>query len=279
MSDVRKIKIGELKVPKHNVRVSNAGDGIDDLKASIRSIGLIEPITVFEKSGQYLALVGQRRLLAYSELNEEFPGQGFDEIDCIVRSMPDDDGVKRAISLGGNITHLPMSKKDAARAATDLYDKSGSHEAAGEMFGLSRHMVDKYVGLSRLPDELKQAIRGGELHPRQARAERVALDAADALRYVRGGSVSVDKVLELARMMARKSEISKEIIEEAKNPLRDIGEIERRAGKRRRVELRLFLSAELDSRLGTYSEREGYDSREAAAVDIISEGLDAQEGL
>jgi len=278
MSEVRKIRIGELRVPKHNVRVSNAGDGLGDLKASIRSVGLIEPIIVFERSGRYLALVGQRRLLAYSELNEEFPGQGFDEIDCIVRSMPEDDDAMRAISLGENITHLPMSREDIARAATGLYDESGGHDAVRERFGLSRRTVDKHVGPSRLPDEIRQAIQSGELHRRRARAERIALDAVDALRYVRGGRVSADRVLELARMIARRSGVRREIIEEArKDPMRDIADMERRADGRRRVHLNLHLSAELDARLGAYSERGEYGSKEEAAVDIIADRLDAQE--
>ena len=263
-----------IKVPKHNVRLSNTGDGLEDLKTNIKSMGLIEPIIVFENAGQYIALVGQRRLLAYLELNEECPDQGFDEIDCIVRTMPADD-TKRAISLGENITHLPMSKNDLIRAATDLYNKCGNYTQVHERFGLSKYMVDKYVGLSRLPEIIKQAIQSGELHNKQKNAERIALDAVDALQYVPGGDISEDKVLEFARIIARKSNLRKTLIEEAKkNPLRDVNEIQRRADEKHRIPLNLYLSVELDSRLEQYSDHEAYDSKEEAAIDIIVDKLD-----
>ena len=278
MDEIRKIKISELKVPKYNVRVSDIERGLDDLKTSIKSIGLIEPITVFEKDGQHTVLVGQRRLLAYSELNKEFPGHGFDEIDCIVRNVPDDD-IKRAMSLEENILHLQMSRKDITRAVTDLYNKFGNYDVVREKLGLSRYMVDKYVGLSRLPEALKQAIQNGELHHKQTHAERIALNAVDALQYTKSGSISEDKVLEFARALARKSNIGKEMIAEAKkNPLRDIDEIQKYAEARQRIQLNLYLSPELDSRLGQYSEQEAYGSKEDAAVDIIAERLDAGEG-
>jgi len=276
--ELKKIKVSELKVPKHNIRIHNPDYRIEDLKTSIKNMGLIEPITVFEESGTYVALIGQRRLLAYYELNEEFPGQGFDEIECIVRNIPDDDDLKRALSTGENITHLPMSKRDLERVVTDLYNKCGSYDLICRRFGLSRYMVDKYVGLSRLPEKIREAIKSGELGPQQNRAERIALAAADALQFVPGGRISEEKVLKLACMMARKANLKKEIINETKkNPLRNIDDIERRVDAKYRVPLHLYLSAELNTRLGAYSEYENYENREEAAVDIIAERLDAEE--
>ena len=274
--EVKKIKIGDLSVPMENVRATNAGTAIDDLKTSIKSIGLIEPITVYrEESGQYIVLVGQRRLLAYMQLNEEFPGQGFDEIECVVRDPPKGESMKKAVSLAENITHLPMSRQDLRSAVTDLYMESGGdYNKVKERFGLSRYMIDTYVGLARLPDRLKQAILDGELHRKQRSAERIALAAASALMYVKGGDVSEDRVMELAQAMSKRGEIKKEIVKEArKNPHRMISDIVERVENRPLVDLRLRISKELDSRLGIYSDDEDFDNKEEAAIDIIAERL------
>ncbi len=53
--------------------------------------------------------------MAYHQLNEEFPGRGFEEIECIVRDLPEDgDDAKRDMSLGENIMHVQMSGRDRA---------------------------------------------------------------------------------------------------------------------------------------------------------------------
>ena len=46
MRQLQKISINQLIVPKQNVRTQNIDKGLDELKASIKSVGLIEPISV-----------------------------------------------------------------------------------------------------------------------------------------------------------------------------------------------------------------------------------------
>lgn len=279
METLEKIKIKDIKVPKHNVRVTNIDRRLEDLKASIRSLGLIEPIIVYkDESGQYVAIVGQRRLLAYNQLNEECPDGGFDEIKCILRDPPEGSEMRKATSMAENVTHVPMSNDDLRHAVTELYNACGSYRIVEERFGLTRYMVDKYVGLSRLPDNVKDAIRAGELHNDQRSAERIALEAVDGLQYSKGGDVSEAKVLELAREIAKRREIKNAIVREAKkNPARPVDDIIKRAESRTQVDLHLVMSSDMNSRLETYVIRENYGDKETALVDIISEWLDSEE--
>lgn len=59
---------------------------IDDLKHSIQSVGLLQPITVYEdKKDSYICLVGFRRFTAYKALNEEYPDDNkYKKIRCII---------------------------------------------------------------------------------------------------------------------------------------------------------------------------------------------------
>jgi len=64
--NIRDIPIGEISV-KQNVRESDNVD-IDDLKASIKQAGLLQPITVYKDGDEYICIIGHRRLRAYREL-------------------------------------------------------------------------------------------------------------------------------------------------------------------------------------------------------------------
>ena len=64
--NIRDIPIGEIQV-KANVRETDNVD-IDDLKASIKQAGLLQPITVYKDGDGYICIIGHRRLRAYREL-------------------------------------------------------------------------------------------------------------------------------------------------------------------------------------------------------------------
>lgn len=283
VSDVRhlqKIPINQLVVPKQNVRSHSIDKGLDVLKASIKSIGLIEPISVYkEQSDQYVVLAGQRRLNAYHELNEEYPNQGFNEIECLLTDSPKDDNMKRAISLGENITHLAMSKEDLKHAVTELYNISGNYKEVKEKFGLTKGIIDKYVGLSRLPEKIKQSIQSGGIHAKQSTAENVSLKAVDALQWTKDGNVSEDKVLELATTLGNKinHEFKNDIVVETKkNPEGNINENVERARNKTHEIIKLRLEPELNAKLEHYSKNEGDTSKADTVIDIISEKLNSE---
>jgi ParB family chromosome partitioning protein len=67
--NIKDIPIGEISV-KSNIRESDTVD-IEDLKASIRQVGLLQPITVYRDGDGYICIIGHRRLRAYRELYRE----------------------------------------------------------------------------------------------------------------------------------------------------------------------------------------------------------------
>tara|TARA_Y100000590_G_C15530578_1_gene943010 strand:+ start:680 stop:967 length:288 start_codon:yes stop_codon:yes gene_type:complete len=70
--------------------------GIEELAINIKAVGLLQPITVFQKSddGMYELVAGQRRLCAVRILNEKYPNEGFDKIQTIVIPEPETDEEK-----------------------------------------------------------------------------------------------------------------------------------------------------------------------------------------
>lgn len=276
---LQKISIDKLVVPKQNVRTQSIDKGLDELKANIRSVGLIEPISVYKELDQYVVLAGQRRLNAYYKLNDDHPNQGFDEIECLVTDSPKDDDMKRAISLGENITHLPMSSTDLQSAVTELYNKcDGNYTIIEQKFGLTRYIIDKYVGLSRLPEKIKQSIQSGGIHTKQRTAENIALKAVEALHWTPDGNVSEDKVLELANVLGSSDNIELKndiVVETKKNPEGYINENVERAKNKTHDVLMLRLDSEQNEKLTRYSKNRGDVSKEDTAVNIIAEKLDS----
>ena len=202
---VQLISLDDIKVQKHNVRKHNIDDGIEDLATSIKKFGLLQPITVYRDSeaGIYVILAGQRRLNAFHWLDEKYPGKGWDEIKCLEIDEPKTREEKMGLSLAENITQVQMTNTDLVSAVTDLYNVYNDYDKVQEEFGLTRYMVDKFVRLARLPDRLKEAINQGEIHSNPKSAENSALRAVDALNWRKGGDVSADDVLELAKEYAK----------------------------------------------------------------------------
>ena len=198
------ISLDMIKVQKHNVRRRNIGEGIEDLAASIKANTLLQPIAAYldAAKGMYVILTGQRRLQAYHHLNEKYPNQGYDKIKCMVFDEPKTDEEKMSMSLAENITQLQMTGPDLVKAVTDLYNKYGDYEIVREKFGITKYMVNKYVKLSRLPPELKEAIKNGEIHSNPKTAENSALRAVDGHQYTKGGPVLIEIVIETAKALA-----------------------------------------------------------------------------
>lgn len=198
------IPLDKIKVQKHNVRHRDLDVGIEDLAASIRANGLIQPIAAYLDSSKdtYFILTGQRRLNAYHKLNEDNPGEGYDKIPCLVSDEPETDEKKMSLSLAENITQLQMSNPDLVKAVTDLYNTYGDYEIVQREFGITRYMVEKYVRMSRLPQELKDAIYSGEIHPKPKTAENAAIRAVDSTKYTKDGPIPIANVISIAKSLA-----------------------------------------------------------------------------
>lgn len=271
--EIQFIPLDSIKVQKYNVRKKEIDKGIEDLAASIKAVGLLQPITVFLDSEKqiYVILAGQRRLNAHHYLNKEFSGEGWDKIKCIVIDEPKTNEKKMALSLAENITQIQMTNTDIVKAVTDLYNTYRDYEMVQEEFGLTKYMVDKFVRLARLPDRLKDAINEGEISPNTKSAENSALRAVDALKWTKGGEVEVEDVLELAKEYA-KGEIDAESLTEEASKGGSVSEIKEAAKNKPKSKLTLTLSTDVATKLKKVADDSG-ENEKTKAVSYISAGV------
>jgi ParB/RepB/Spo0J family partition protein len=255
---IQRIPLDQILVQKYNVRTKDIDVGQDEIAASIKAIGLIQPISVFFSSEKekYVVLAGQRRLNAHDKLNRIFPDDGFDKIKCIVMDEPKTKEEKTAFSLAENLTQLPMANTDLVKAVTDLYNVYRDYDMVRDTFGITKYMVDKFVSLSRLPDELKDAIVEGKIHPNDKTAENSAIRAVNALQWTKGGDVDVKDVLELAKEYA-KNEIDPSDLDTSAGKGGSVIDIIGGAKDKPKEKLNIKLSTEVARKLKSVSDASG----------------------
>jgi ParB-like chromosome segregation protein Spo0J len=242
--------------PYNSSRLNNGKD-IDDLKQSIRSLGLIQAITVYYNSatGYYEVLSGHRRLEVYVALNEENPNDGYDAIPSIIIEEPETEDLKKSLGLAEGLTRIQMDSKDLIKAVTDLYSKYCDYDIVQQKFGLTRYMIDKYVSLARLPERLVQAINGGEISPNTKSAENAAIRAVKALNWQKDGDVDIEDVIEFAKELAKGDILKDRLEEEAKNGGTVAEIIDRASKKLVKEKIKLSLSTEVFEKLFQMSDQ------------------------
>jgi ParB/RepB/Spo0J family partition protein len=245
------IPIDKIKIIDSGVRAQSITNGLDELKENIKSLGLMQPITVYFDTEKkvYVIIAGQRRFNTYIVLNEENPNEGYDTIGAMVIDEPATEDLKKALSLTENLTQVQMQNTDVVRAVTDLYNTYRDYDIVQKKFGLTRYMISKYVRLARLPERLVQAINEGEISPNTKSAENAAIRAVDALNWQKGGDMDIEDVLKFAKSIA-KGDIRINILEEEAKEGGTVAEIIDRASKKSVRELsKLKLSSEVYNKI------------------------------
>ena len=267
------IPIDQVKIQKFNVRKKDIQTGIEDLAASIKANGLLQPITVFldSENDRYVILAGQRRFNAHVYLDEEFPGQGFDKIKAIEIPEPESDQEKMSLSLAENLTQLPMQDIEKVKAVTELYNTYHDYDIVKEKYGLTKYMIDKYVRLARLPQQVVDAINDGRIHSNPKTAENASLRAVDALNYTKGGEVDEAFVIEMATEYA-KNEIEEDILTSEVKKGGTMSEIRNRAKKKATKKIDVNLSTDVHEKLNAVAENSG-TSPSAKATSYVLSGV------
>jgi ParB family chromosome partitioning protein len=158
-----------LQRGKYQPRVDMRAESLDDLAASIKSQGIVQPILVrpvgARKAGEsqrYEIIAGERRWRAAQIA-------GLTEIPAVVREVPDEAAV--AMALIENIQREDLNPLEEARALSRLIGEFGlTHQAAAEAVGRSRAAVSNLLRLMDLADEVKTLLERRSIEMGHARA-------------------------------------------------------------------------------------------------------------
>ena len=147
--------------PRQPRRVFDA-DGLRELAESIRTYGILQPLTVRRLGREYELVAGERRLRAAQMA-------GLREVPCLIARVGEEDSA--LLALIENLQRRDLDCWEEAEAIARLIWQYGlSQEAAAEKIGKSQSGVANKLRLLRLPESVRQMIRDNGLTERHARA-------------------------------------------------------------------------------------------------------------
>ncbi len=135
---------------------------LEELAASIREHGILQPVLVRPFGKGYQLIAGERRLSAAQRA-------GLLKVPAVIRDVPDESLLE--LALIENIQREPLNPIEEAQAYQNLMDATkGSQEQVSEKVGKDRSTIANSLRLLKLPSAVKLLVAEGKISPGHARA-------------------------------------------------------------------------------------------------------------
>ena len=191
-----KIPVGVISSNPYQPRMNFDPEALDELKKSILSNGLIQPITVRRMTGgTYQLISGERRLKACIDI-------GYREIPAYIIKV-DNEETMLAMALIENIQREKLNPIEVGLAYRRLMEECDlTQEEIADRVGKDRTTIANTIRLLKLPGEIQDALVKEDITSGHARAlinlptESLQLEM---LGKIKDGSLSVRKVEQLVK--------------------------------------------------------------------------------
>jgi ParB family transcriptional regulator, chromosome partitioning protein len=160
---VQQVAVDTIKMNPRQPRVHFEQEDLNELAASIREHGIIQPLIVSPNGdGTFILIAGERRWHASQRA-------GLRTVPVIMRHANNQEFLE--IALIENVQRADLNAMEEAEAYRQLVEDFGlSHEAVAKRVGKSRVAVTNTLRLLELSDLLKQALVDGQITEGHARA-------------------------------------------------------------------------------------------------------------
>ena len=174
---------------------------LEELSQSIRSYGILNPLTVRCRGGKYELVAGERRLRAAKLA-------GLQEVPCILLDVSMEDA--GLIALIENLQRRDLDFVEEALGLSRLIRMFGlSQEEAARRIGKSQSAVANKLRLLKLPEDVLEKLRSYGLSERHGRALLRLPDSGTqrmALEYIAANSLTVAAAEEYIETMLAAAE-------------------------------------------------------------------------
>ncbi|NTV09814.1 MAG: ParB/RepB/Spo0J family partition protein [Zoogloea sp.] len=161
--ELRTLPIDDLQPGKYQPRTRMDPGSLEDLAASIKAQGVMQPILVRPVGRDcYEIIAGERRWRA-SQI------AGLIDVPCLVREIPDEAAL--AMSLIENIQREDLNPLEEAAGIQRLIDEFGmTHQQAADAVGRSRPATSNLLRLLQLCAPVQDLLMAGDIEMGHARA-------------------------------------------------------------------------------------------------------------
>jgi ParB family chromosome partitioning protein len=168
------IPIDKVEVNPHQPRKLFDSNGLDELAASIKASGVIQPVVVRRVNGSYQLIAGERRWRAARQA-------GLERIPAVVREATDSESLE--LALVENLLREDLNPMEEAEAYHKLLAQFGwTQEELAQRVGRDRSSIANALRLLRLPELIQADLRGGRLTMGHALALLSLSSEVDQLR-------------------------------------------------------------------------------------------------
>ncbi len=215
---LRELPLADISVNRRQPRRTFSDDELQELAASIRALGVVQPVVVRplheEREAtegvpaptgvRFELIAGERRLRAAKLAGLEY-------IPALVR--PADEISSLEIALAENVAREDLNAIEEALAYAALVDEFGlTHERVAELVGRSRVAVTNLLRLLDLPDDVQAMLERGDLTEGHGRALLALPDHGERRRVAR---LVVTEGLTVRQVEALVRKLNEDVPEEA----------------------------------------------------------------
>ncbi|MBV9454212.1 MAG: ParB/RepB/Spo0J family partition protein [Rubrobacter sp.] len=188
------VPVSAVRPNTHQPRRSFSEASIKELAASIREVGILQPLVIRSTERGFELIAGERRLRAAREA-------GLDRVPVLIREAEDSESMEMA--LVENLQREDLNPLETAAAYQALMDGFGfTKDQLAHRLGKSRAAVSNTLRLTRLPERIRLMVLEEQLSEGHARAllgletEEHMLGVAEK---VRADKLSVRRTEDLVR--------------------------------------------------------------------------------
>lgn len=222
VSTIQELNLSDIRPNPYQPRTEFDEEALNELGASIKALGIVQPITVrVVEDGKYEIVAGERRYRASKMA-------GLTTIPAYIRKTENEDVL--TLALIENIQREDLNAMEVALSYQRLIDECHlTQEELSDRVGKKRTTVTNYLRLLKLPAAIQFAVRDKKISMGHARAILGAEDAETQLmifEQILKYDFSVRKVEEVVRELTNPKEeaVLPEPAEEKPRRTNDIGD-------------------------------------------------------
>ncbi len=184
MGTIAEIEISKIAPNSSQPRKEFDQEALEGLADSIRSLGVIQPITLrSEGEDKYIIISGERRFRAAQMA-------GLSMIPAYIRKANDNE--LHTMALVENVQRQDLNPIEIALSISRLVEECGlTQEALAHQVGIKRSTISNYLRLLNLPDAIQFALKSGVITMGHAKA----IAGADPSKQIAIMKRCVDKAL------------------------------------------------------------------------------------
>ena len=173
---VLNIKIEDIVPNRFQPREHFADDGIEELAASIKEHGIIQPLVLRKLGDKFEIVAGERRYKAATLA-------GLTHVPAIISDI--DDNKSAEVALVENIQRRNLTSIEEARSYKAILDKGYlTQEQLAAKMGVSQSQIANKLRLLNLCDEVQEALMQQKISERHARALLTVYDFDEQRKWL-----------------------------------------------------------------------------------------------